>query len=152
MLDVRVIYTIGTSVRTTEEFLSILKAFGIEILVDIRSFPTSRFNHFKKEELENLLLKEGIEYLYLGKELGGYRREGYKKHMESKEFRKGIHIVSTLANNRKVVLTCAERFPWRCHRLLVASAIEKDKKFQVVHIIDKDRTWRPVKFAKESQT
>ena len=72
-----VIYTLGTSDRTAEEFLALLGSLGAELVVDVRRFPTSRFGHFRREEFKDLLEGGGFSYLYLGEELGGYRRKGY---------------------------------------------------------------------------
>ncbi len=82
----RTIYTVGTSNRTIEQFTDLLKRYNIEIVLDVRSFPTSRFEHFKKENLCRYLKKEGFEYIHL-KELGGYRKTGYKSHTKTSEFK-----------------------------------------------------------------
>ena len=55
------IYTLGTSTHTEEEFLELLKSYHIETVVDIRSFPQSRFDHFKKENLVRILREGGVE-------------------------------------------------------------------------------------------
>jgi len=52
-------------------------------------FPTSKTEHFKKENMEKLFPKYGIKYIWLGKKLGGYRHGGYKRHMQTKIFREG---------------------------------------------------------------
>ncbi|MFO7968263.1 MAG: DUF488 domain-containing protein [Archaeoglobaceae archaeon] len=72
----RVIYTVGTSNRTIEQFIGLLKRYNIEVVLDVRSFPTSRFEHFKKEVMSGYLKEGDIEYVHL-KELGGYRKGGY---------------------------------------------------------------------------
>jgi len=56
------IYSIGSSTRQIEEFIDLLHHFQIKTLVDVRSFPKSRFNHFIKEPLDRELNKAGIEY------------------------------------------------------------------------------------------
>jgi uncharacterized protein (DUF488 family) len=70
------IWTIGHSNRSLATFLELLNDHGIEALVDVRSFPTSKIEHFKKEQMEKWLPKHGVEYLWFGKELGGYRHGG----------------------------------------------------------------------------
>jgi len=75
------IWTIGHSNRSINTFLELLSEHGNQVLVDVRSFPTSKVEHFKKEKMEKWLPHHGIEYVWLGKELGGYRRGGYKRHM-----------------------------------------------------------------------
>ena len=77
------LYTLGTSNRTFEEFLDLFKEHGIEVGVDIRSFPSSRFPHFMKECFQRSLESEEIDYHYLGKELGGFRKGGYVAYMET---------------------------------------------------------------------
>src|SRR4030042_140911 len=75
----RDIYTLGTSNRSV-----------VEVVVDVRKSPTSRFEHFRRERLAKLLAEAGIDYIYMGQELGGYRREGYQAFMATPEFRSGI--------------------------------------------------------------
>ena len=70
--------------------MDLLQEYKIEILVDVRSFPTFKIEHFKKEWMEQWLTEYGIDYTWLGKELGGYRRGGYKAHMKIKLFKDGI--------------------------------------------------------------
>ena len=72
------IYTLGTSNRSIKEFLEILKSYQIQIVIDVRRWPTSKwFEHFKKENLEKILSENNIEYLHFEK-LGGYRTGGYE--------------------------------------------------------------------------
>jgi len=137
-----VIYTLGTSNRSAEEFLGLLRRLEVEVVVDVRRFPTSQFDHFKREELSRLLEGEGFGYVYLGEELGGYRRGGYESHLESEDFREGLGRLMGLARERRVVILCAERLPWRCHRRFIGRELEKQE-FRVSHVIDEQRTWAP---------
>ena len=59
----RVVFTVGTSTRSAEEFLTLLAHYGIETAVDVRRFATSRFEHFRTENLAPLLVEERIEYI-----------------------------------------------------------------------------------------
>jgi len=137
-----VIYTLGTSDRTPEEFLGLLESLGVEAVVDVRRFPTSRFDHFKRDELSRLLQVRGLSYIYLGQELGGYRSRGYQAYLETEEFKHGLKRVEELARGRMVVILCAERLPWRCHRRFIGRELERDG-FRVDHIIDEKRRWVP---------
>lgn len=56
-----IIYTLGTSTHSKEEFLDLLKYYHIETVVDVRSFPQSRFEHFKKESLVEILKEGGVK-------------------------------------------------------------------------------------------
>ncbi|MEW6571263.1 MAG: DUF488 domain-containing protein, partial [Nitrospirota bacterium] len=59
------IYTLGTSRRSEEDFIEILLAYDIEAVIDVRRFPKSKLPLFRRENLEPLLRREGIEYHYL---------------------------------------------------------------------------------------
>lgn len=140
----KIIYTIGTSNRKLEEFITLLQTFEIEVVADIRRFPTSKFEYFKKENLENTLKEKKMDYVYLGRELGGYRKEGYSEYMKTNLFKEGINRLATLAGIKRVVFLCSERFPWKCHRRYVSRSLE-EKSFRVIHIIEKDRVWETKK-------
>ena len=119
-----------------------LKAFAIETVVDVRRFPTSRFEHFKRENLAQLLRGEGLGYLYLGTELGGYRRGGYRSFVTTEEFGKGLRTVEEVARGRKAVIMCSERLPWRCHRRFIGRELLR-RGWRVSHVIDEKRSWEP---------
>lgn len=126
-------WTIGTSTRSLEEFLNLLKRHGIDVIVDIRRFPTSRFEYFRKENLEKSLDREGIKYLHL-KGLGGYRG-GYKKYMQTEEFRTAFKRLLSLARKERVAIMCAELLFLRCHRRYVSDELTRHG-VKVIHIID----------------
>ena len=135
-----IIHTLGTSNRDFEEFLRILKSFKVELVVDVRRFPTSRFEHFKKENLEENLKREGIGYVYLGDLLGDFREGGYDRYMESEDFRRGFNKLLELAEKRRIALICRERFPWKCHRWFISNKL-MEKGYKVIHILDEKRTY-----------
>jgi uncharacterized protein (DUF488 family) len=136
------IYSLGTSNRTFNEFLDLFREHEIEAGVDIRSFPTSRFPHFIKESLQRTLESEGIVYHYLGRELGGFRKGGYLAHMETESFQKGLERLEEIGRERKSVFFCSEKFPWKCHRRWVAGKLIQ-KGWKVIHIIEKGKVWIP---------
>ncbi|MGQ9529966.1 MAG: DUF488 domain-containing protein [Candidatus Bathycorpusculaceae bacterium] len=136
MTEKLTICTIGHSNRSIDTFLKLLNEHEIQILVDIRSFPTSKIEHFKKEKMELWLPQHGIEYVWLGKELGGYRRGGYKKHMRTKVFREGIRRLLEIAENKRVCIMCMEVNPKYCHRRFISVHLER-KGVKVLHIIEK---------------
>ena len=140
----KVIYTIGTSKRSQEEFLSLLQKFGIQAVMDVRRFPTSRFDHFKRETLAQLLQETGVSYIYLGVELGGYRKGGYEKYIGTDEFVQALGCLEEEAAIRVAVIVCSERLPWKCHRRFIGKELEK-RGWHVIHIIDEKRTWISVK-------
>src|SRR5438045_1932719 len=107
-----IIYTIGHSTRTIEQFIQLLKAHNIQEVVDVRTVPQSRHNpQFGKEELAVSLKQAGIAYTHLGK-LGGLRHttkvsinpgwqntsfRGYADYMATPEFQSGLDELKALA-------------------------------------------------------
>jgi uncharacterized protein (DUF488 family) len=142
------IYTIGHSTRTIEQFLELLRAHGIQELVDVRTIPQSRHNpQFGKEALTTSLQQAGIGYSHLGK-LGGLRHagknslnlgwqnasfRGFADYMATPEFQAGLDELKSLAEKKTVAIMCAEAVPWRCHRSLIADALTTQG-WQVLHI------------------
>ncbi|HEX8517049.1 MAG TPA: DUF488 domain-containing protein [Bacteroidia bacterium] len=153
-MDKGKIYTIGHSTRTLEEFLAMLKSFGIRMLVDIRNYPGSRlFSHFNKEYLEAELAKNGIKYLHIS-DLGGRRKprpdsintawklaafRGYADYMETKSFRDAVKLMTKFALKTPVAYMCAEALWWSCHRALVSDYL-KFNGWKVIHITDKGKS------------
>ena len=136
------IYTLGTNKRSEEDFVEILLAYNIQSLIDVRSYPRSKIPLFRKENLELLLTLEGIEYHFLGTELGGFRKGGYIAYTITDDFRKGIDLLESIAITKPSVIICAERFPWKCHRKWIARELHK-RRWEVEHIIDKGKVWVP---------
>ncbi len=117
-------------------------SFGVRALADVRRFPQSRYEHFKREKLAQLCQKEGLGYLYLGESLGGYRTGGYQAYTETKEFKEGLEGLKAFASRQPTAILCAERFPWRCHRKFISMRLE-EKGWEVVHIIERGKVWIP---------
>ena len=138
----KLIYTLGTSTRSSEEFIKILTSHGVEVVVDVRRFPSSRFEHFCQEKLDDLLSEAGINYVYLGEKLGGYRRGGYQNFIATSEFQMGLKKLEEIAQNKRTAIICAERLPWRCHRRFIAVELEKHR-WQIIHIIEQEKEWPP---------
>jgi uncharacterized protein (DUF488 family) len=136
------IYSIGTSTRTIEEFMEILKAYAIEVAADVRSFPRSRFPHFHGSQLARFLGDERIEYCYMGKELGGYRRGGYKAYIDTPPYHEGLARLEEVARGRTTAFFCAERFPWLCHRRFIGVSLT-ERGWEVNHIIEEGKVWSP---------
>jgi uncharacterized protein (DUF488 family) len=136
------IYTLGTGLRSLEDFIEIISSYSIIAVIDVRSYPVSKFAHFRKINLEPLLKKELFEYYYLGRELGGFRKEGYEHYTHTPEFEQGITLLESIASVKTSVIICAEHFPWKCHRRFIARALQ-GKGWTVEHIIDKGKVWVP---------
>jgi uncharacterized protein (DUF488 family) len=140
----KLIYTLGTSTRSLEEFIGLLKGHDIEVVVDVRRFPSSRFEYFCEGKLAELLDEAGLGYVAMGQELGGYRKGGYQSFTATAEFREAVQKLEELALRKRATIICAERLPWRCHRRFIAFELER-RGWQVIHIIDEKRDWQPGK-------
>lgn len=147
------VYTIGHSNRSLEEFIELLKTHSVRAVADVRRFPTSKFEHFKAENLARHLAAEGIEYRHFPS-LGGYRRrvldespnvaiksEGFRNYadfMLTDEFKFEVEKLVELISSKTTALMCAERLFWRCHRKFLADYLTL-RGFTVLHIIDSRR-------------
>lgn len=134
----RTLYTIGHSTRPIDEFLTILKAYDIKQLVDIRTIPKSRRNpQYAGENLQKSLENAGIRYIY-SKDLGGLRPSvktggneawenasfrNYADYMQTDEFKEAVEELLDISQEEATVIMCAEAVPWRCHRRLVGDAM-----------------------------
>ncbi len=139
------IYTICHSNHPLESFLGLLEAHGIEVLVDTRSSPYSRYApQYNRESLKASVEEEGVRYLYLGEELGGrpqgleyYDEDGhvlYGRVAESDFFREGIQRLEKGVRSYRVALLCAEENPQGCHRKLLVSRVLRQRGVLVHHI------------------
>ena len=135
------VYTIGHSNRNKESFINLLKKHAIQILVDVRRWPTSKTEHFKLEYLKEWLPKMGIEYIWLGDRLGGYRKSGYQAYTESGAFKEGLGILMELAKRGRVCIMCLEVEPSRCHRRFIAEKLLENG-YEVIHIISETKCIR----------
>ena len=126
-----VVFTIGHSNHAEETFLALLKMHGIEAVGDVRSTPYSRYNpHFDRETVKRSLKRAGIEYVYLGAELGVRSDDPtlYEKGQvqfgrvaATEAFRGGIARVQAGAGKMRIALMCAEKEPLECHRTILVS-------------------------------
>lgn len=146
----KIIWTIGHSTRTLEHFVEMLHSFNIKMLVDIRSFPSSRrYPHFNKENLELSMPQNHFHYVHL-KLLGGRRPvykdskntgwkhpafRGYADYMETDEFKKGIYELEAIAVKQRTAYMCSEAVWWRCHRSMVSDYL-KLHGWMVYHIME----------------
>lgn len=154
MSSTKIIFTIGHSTRSIEEFVRMLRSFAVEKLVDVRSLPGSnKFPQFNQDALKKSLEENGIAYLY-EKNLGGRRKpsaestntiwknksfRAYADYMETDDFCTALKGLKTLALQSKVAIMCAEAVWWRCHRSMIADAL-KAENWKVYHIMDVDKS------------
>ena len=139
------VFTIGHSNHPTADFLELLAKHRIDVLVDIRSSPFSKFApHFNKDNLNCAVTDAGRNYLFLGRELGGKPKEStyydeerrvlYWKLAESPLFEQGIERLRYEIASHTVALLCSEENPWHCHRRLLVGRVLLKAGVGVFHI------------------
>ncbi|HTA99901.1 MAG TPA: DUF488 domain-containing protein [Bradyrhizobium sp.] len=132
------LFTLGHSTLPIESFVAVLRAYGIERLVDIRTMPRSRHNpQFNDTALAASLEAEHLQYIHMPA-LGGLRHarkdspntgwrnagfRGYADYMLTEAFQGALEQLIEMSRRQRVAIMCAEAVPWRCHRSLVADAL-----------------------------
>jgi len=134
------VFTIGTDHRTHFDFTRLLLKYGIEVLFDVRRTPESREPHFRRDGLQSLAAGQGIDYVFMGNELGGPKDEAHAQWTGGDEFRRGIDIIRSKAAKRVCCILCAERTPENCHRRVIAEHLH-NQGIEVVHILDETSIW-----------
>ena len=148
------LWTIGHSTRSEEEFINALRAFGIKLVADIRSSPSSmRYPYFNKQRLEISLPLAGVRYHHLPS-LGGRREpipgsvnnglrsrsfRGFADHMSTFEFRQGIENLIYLSEDFTTAIMCSEKDWGTCHRFLISDYMDV-RGYNVTHIIDEQKS------------
>jgi uncharacterized protein (DUF488 family) len=136
-LSTVVVFTIGHSTRSLENLIQLLKAYGVQRVIDVRKIPRSRHNpQFDRDQVSPALHRTRIHYRHMPG-LGGLRRprsdspnmgwrnpsfRGYADYMLTAPFRESLETCIEFAKGERVALMCAEAVPWRCHRSLIADA------------------------------
>lgn len=149
------IFTLGHSTLPIADFIARLDAYAVKQLGDVRTVPRSRHNpQFNADALAASLDAAGITYIPMP-ELGGLRHShrdspnkgwrnesfrGYADYMQTDAFAAAVTHLIEMGRERRIAIMCAEAVPWRCHRSLVADALEI-RGVPVVEILS-DTQWR----------
>lgn len=139
------LFTVGHSNHSQEAFLDLLKRQGIQVLVDTRSSPYSRYaTQFNRETIAAAVTAAGIKYLFLGRELGGrpeaeefYDDQGYVLYhrlAESPVFLTGIERLEKGIRQFRVAIMCSEENPAGCHRHLLVGRVMAARGHKLCHI------------------
>ena len=141
------LFTIGHSNHSFEHFLELLASQNVSAIADVRSHPFSQYcPQFNKGDIEHFLKNAGIEYMFLGKELGARSSdascyiEGQAKYdliSESSVFQSGLEYVFQKIEQYRVALMCSEAEPLNCHRtILVCRQMKKiNPDLKIIHIL-----------------
>ena len=132
------LWTIGHSTRPIDELIGLLQTHGIQLLIDVRTVPRSRYNpQFNTEALAKSLGSATISYRHAAG-LGGLRKpkrdsintswrnksfRGYADYMQTEEFWQALNQLMADSRSQLTAIMCAEAVPWRCHRSLIADAL-----------------------------
>ena len=138
-------FTLGHSNHASETWLALVRQHQIEVVVDTRSSPYSKYApHFDKELMQRSLEQAGIRYLFLGAELGGrpanpdyYDASGhvlYSRLRDDARFKAAIERLETGMERFRVALVCGEEDPAHCHRRLLIGRVLTERGHSMLHI------------------
>ena len=155
------VYTIGHSSHSVELFAELLGRHAIQVLVDVRSAPYSRYApQFDYDLLPQSLNKAGLKYLFLGRELGGrpnkqeyYDADGrvvYSRMTSDPAFLGGIERLERGMKEFRIALMCGEEDPAHCHRRLLVTRVLMERGHEVLHIRGDGRVMADEDVAAES--
>ena len=148
-MEKKPLYTIGHGNRKPEELLLLLKDFGIEYVIDVRSQPYSKFNpHFNQNSLKFFLERNDVKYVFMGDSIGGrpdsskhfncYNEQGmidYEVLKSEQFFLNGIDRLKMAYNKDiNVVIMCSESKPCECHRSKLIGRVLNNDKIILKHI------------------
>lgn len=150
-----VIYTIGHSNAPAKDIVKLLQQNNIQVLVDVRSSPYSKYvPQFNREMFQALIQKEGLEYKFAGDYLGGRPKDptcykngkmpnghadflqlvDYPAVMTKDWYQKGIQRLLDIAQEKITAIMCSEEDPGRCHRQHLISQTLLGQGIEVIHI------------------
>ncbi|HZZ95241.1 MAG TPA: DUF488 domain-containing protein [Usitatibacter sp.] len=148
-------FTIGHATRSLDELAGLLRANGVECLVDVRTVPRSRTNpQFNKDVMPASLAPRGLEYRHIAA-LGGLRGRkvdvaadvngywenqsfhNYADYAMTPEFRAGLEELLALGAGKRCAVMCAETVWWRCHRRIITDYLLA-RGFDVFHIVSSE--------------
>lgn len=140
------LFTIGHSNHEMPEFLSLIARHGVDVIADVRSQPYSRFHgQFNREPFAVSLKGAGIQYVFLGRELGARRteRDSYEDNQARYDligqlpaFREGLERLRRGLVTHRIALLCAEKDPLSCHRTILVCRHLRFDAIDIRHILE----------------
>lgn len=144
-MENRVVYTIGHSTHTLDDFRSMLEFFHINCIVDVRSIPASSYApQFNQNSLKFFLKRVDISYLSFGKEFGARRYDcldeygnvDFEKAVKTQNFLSGVsRLEKGLEGGYNIALMCSESRPEECHRFSLVSRYLFEQGLTIKHIL-----------------
>ena len=139
------LYTIGHSNQSFEELLQMLQTMRIQVVIDVRSVPASKYTpQFNREPLQAALKQTGIHYLWFGNEFGARRTDSldadnkvdFEKAVQTEAFLQGTErVLNGLQKGYTISLMCSEAHPLECHRFAMVSRWFFEHGIDVQHIV-----------------
>lgn len=142
------IYTIGYTAFTIDEFIKQLKSLNINCLIDVRTTPIASdfYKIYSKQSLQPLLKEHDILYMNFDKEFGArqpeeefYKKYGYldfEAFIQSDFFLSGVkRLKKGCELGNRIALMCAEKDPINCHRAIMVARGLKNNDLKVAHIL-----------------
>ncbi|MEX0619258.1 MAG: DUF488 domain-containing protein [Pseudohongiellaceae bacterium] len=141
-------FSIGYATKPIATYIQQLHHHGVNVVADIRSVPYSKvFHDYHQAALRKRLADAGLQYVYLGLELGPRSKNPahynveqqvqFGRLMASDPFRTGIdRLFDGVEKGYTIALSCAEKDPAICHRsLLVGWSLRHQYDREVWHIL-----------------
>lgn len=139
------VLTIGHSRHSEPEFLERLRAYSVDVVLDVRSAPFSRWvPHFNRPALREWLRRANIQYSFAGRTLGGrpsdeslyeFGRVSYEKIAERPSFVLGLRRIAAAARTHHIAIMCSEADPIECHRFLLIGRRLAERSVDVFHVL-----------------
>ena len=127
--------TLGYEGRTLQEFVRLLRAERVDVVLDVRDVPWSHKPGFSRKPLAEGLEAAGIRYVHAGfagnpkhlRAQAGSNQEAlvlYAAHLDATpavlaQF--DVLVGDLQAEGKRVCLLCLERDPALCHRAILAA-------------------------------
>ena len=164
-METRLLFSVGHSNQSIEEFYQLLESQRINCILDVRSMPYSKYTpQFNEEAVKSWLNKHGVLYVPFGKHFGARRsdclketifiKKGIKETKPQVNFELGVKTPDFLSGverlnkaidqNRRVSLMCSEADPLGCHRFSFISRYFYDLDWNVQHIMRDEDTSEPI--------
>lgn len=145
-----VLFTVGHGTADADELLARLAQGQVASVVDVRTAPGSRRSpHLARDALAEWLPAAGLGYRWEPR-LGGFRRaapdspdvvlrnasfRGYAGHLRTPDARDALAALVADARSTPTAVMCSETVWWRCHRRLIADAVELLSGTMVCHLL-----------------
>lgn len=148
----KIIYTIGYTGFSVDEFVELLKQKRINVVIDVRSTPYSeRYSEYNKDNIEKVLKENSIYYRNYISEFGArqespefYTSDGYldfELFSKSKQFHVGVNkICNSIDKGYNIVILCAEKNPIQCHRTILVARAFSDLGYDIIHLMPNNQT------------